>query len=189
MRRDNFFSYSFESKKHQYVSPTFTFFRHPDHSAIALYHTTERFGAAGVKEITFGQLRERVREVAAALKRSVMLLVMTVVIVMVENHLIALTVIPIIISIVILVPVCPQDGCWGWRSSCWLHPQLSRGNHCHGGNRSYRWIALVIWNLLTSAPCSYWWLSSLQTSTLIIIITRCRLELNLSGLWCVWRPW
>jgi len=43
--------------------------RHPDHSAIALYHTTERFGASGVKEITFGQLRERVREVAAALKR------------------------------------------------------------------------------------------------------------------------
>ena len=59
--------------------------RHPDHSAIALYHTTERFGASGVlslnfwasasifllqvKEITFAQLRERVREVAAALKR------------------------------------------------------------------------------------------------------------------------
>ena len=125
-------------KKHQYVSPTFTFFRHPDHSAIALYHTTERFGAAGVKEITFGQLRERVREVAAALKRSVMLLVVTIVLVMVENYLIALIVIPIIISIVILVPVCPQDGCWGWRSSCWLHPQLSGGNHCHGGNRSYR---------------------------------------------------
>ena len=43
--------------------------RHPDDSAIAIYHTTERLGAEGVVGITFGQLRTSVREYAAALRR------------------------------------------------------------------------------------------------------------------------
>ena len=47
-----------------------------------MYHTTERFGGEGVKEITFGQLRERVREVAAALKR-LMTMIMIMVMIMV----------------------------------------------------------------------------------------------------------
>ena len=43
-------------------------FRHPDDSKIALYYTSERKGADDVKTKTFGQLRERVRQLAASLK-------------------------------------------------------------------------------------------------------------------------
>ena len=50
--------------------------RHANDDAVALYHTTERFGAGKVEEITFGQLRERVREVAAALKRLMVMMMM-----------------------------------------------------------------------------------------------------------------
>jgi len=43
--------------------------RYPDDSKIALYFTTERFGADNVKTQTFGQLRDRVRRYAASLKK------------------------------------------------------------------------------------------------------------------------
>ena len=43
--------------------------RHPDDSAVAIQHTSERLGAAGVAAITFGELRLRVRQMAAALRR------------------------------------------------------------------------------------------------------------------------
>jgi len=43
--------------------------RYEDDSKIALYYTTERFGADNVKTKTFGQLRERVRRFAASLKK------------------------------------------------------------------------------------------------------------------------
>jgi len=43
--------------------------RYPDDSKVALYYTTERFGADGIKTKTFGQLRERVRKIAASLKK------------------------------------------------------------------------------------------------------------------------
>ena len=70
-------------------------YRHPDHSAIALYHTTERFGASGVKEITFGQLKERVREVAAALKRLMIMIkvmvTMTMMMMMVLKMMVTMT--------------------------------------------------------------------------------------------------
>jgi len=42
--------------------------RYHDDSKIALYYTSERFGADGVKTKTFGQLRDRVRQYAASLK-------------------------------------------------------------------------------------------------------------------------
>ena len=41
--------------------------RYHDDSKIALYYTSERLGADGVKTKTFGQLRERVRQLAASL--------------------------------------------------------------------------------------------------------------------------
>ena len=43
--------------------------RYPDDSKIALYCTTERFGADDIKTKTFGQLRERVKRYAASLKK------------------------------------------------------------------------------------------------------------------------
>jgi acetoacetyl-CoA synthetase len=43
--------------------------RFPDDSKIALYCTTERFGADDIKTKTFGQLRERVKRYAASLKK------------------------------------------------------------------------------------------------------------------------
>ena len=44
------------------------FSRYHDDSKVALYYTSERFGADGVKTKTFGQLRDRVRQYAASLK-------------------------------------------------------------------------------------------------------------------------
>merc|ERR1719264_844063 len=41
--------------------------RYPDDSKVALYYTSERLGADGVNTKTFGQLRERVRQLAASL--------------------------------------------------------------------------------------------------------------------------
>ena len=48
---------------------TFLYFlRYPDDSKIALFYTSERHGADGVRTKTFGQLRDRVRQYAAALR-------------------------------------------------------------------------------------------------------------------------
>ena len=44
------------------------FIRFHDDSKVALYYTTERHGADGVKTKTFGQLRDRVRQYAASLR-------------------------------------------------------------------------------------------------------------------------
>ena len=43
-------------------------FRYPDDSKIALFYTSERQGADGVRTKTYGQLRDRVRHYAAALR-------------------------------------------------------------------------------------------------------------------------
>jgi len=43
--------------------------RHRDDSAVALYYTSERLGAEGVKTRTFGQLKARVQRFAASLRK------------------------------------------------------------------------------------------------------------------------
>jgi len=43
--------------------------RHPDDSAVALHFTSERYATDGVKTRTFGQLKERVKRLAASLRK------------------------------------------------------------------------------------------------------------------------
>ena len=116
-----------------------------------------------VKEITFGQLRERVREVAAALKRWRPF----------DDY-------------------CPakkknnqhhhhhhpdyHHHHQGWRlcgRPCGrLHPQLPRGDHCHGGDCISRWIMKII---------------AAKIIVGILLIFRSRVEFNFAGLWGLWR--
>ena len=64
-----------------------------------------------------------------------------------------------------------QGWCWCRRPSGWLHPKLSRGNHCDGRHRSFGWIHLF---LRYHRPIII---------IIIIITLRSCLEFNLAGLW------
>ena len=64
----------------------------------------------------------------------------------------------------------------GWRL-CWrpcgrLHPQLPRGDHCHGGDCISRWIMKII---------------AAKIIVGILLIFRSRVEFNFAGLWGLWR--
>ena len=153
--------------------------RHPDHSAIALYHTTERFGASGVLSLNFWASAsifsssgkgDHFWPAEGARQRGC-------------SGLEKVKAIRWLLS-------CQKKNNQhhhhhhrdyhhhhqGWRL-CWrpcgrLHPQLPRGDHCHGGDCISRWIMKII---------------AAKIIVGILLIFRSRVEFNFAGLWGLWR--